>query len=768
MENRPTGRQRNDSGKSASVNKRGDGVAGGRISTRPEQPAKREQYGSNYDTRPVVRGKVPKIGFLGIVIILIIVFILMKNPSIITNLLGGGGGLLSNLPISSVNNSQEAQNSWTRAANTLELNREVSPKARDKYTDIKASGNKVTLMVYMCGTDLESKYGMATADIKEMAAATENDNVKIIIYCGGCSNWKTGEIDESKNNIYQLKNGKLHLLKSETARAMTDPKTLSDFITYATEKYPANRNMLIFWDHGGGSISGYGYDEKFPKSGSMSLAGIDTALKTAYEKGDVRYDFIGFDACLMATAENALMLSKYADYMIASEETEPGTGWYYTNWLTLLARDTGTSTLDLGKQIIDDYTKKNKESSSSAKTTLSLVDLSEFQNTFPDTLTAFADNVTTLVSEDYSKVSEARTGCREFSTSSKIDQVDLVHLADRIGGKQAKALADSVLGAVKYNKTSAQMTNSYGLSMYFPCRSTTSTKVKKAVNDLENAGVDESYTKAIASFAAVQNVGQTAGGSTSALPSLTDILPGGNNVTTSLLTSLLSSYIGGTKAIDLDVNKAAQYIEENSLSDTDFQIKNGKISLSEEKWSLINDIELNVFADDGEGYIDLGFDNVFEYDKKGNLICEYDGLWMSVDDQIVAYYYDGTTSDSRNWTINGRIPCLLNGQRAFLVVVFDNAHVNGYVQGAILNYELAEDAIDTDAKIVALTEGDTIDFIADYYSYSGEYNNTYMIGKQIVYNGSNLKIADMHLENGAVATFRFTDIYNKHYWSGKF
>ncbi|MCR5235609.1 MAG: hypothetical protein K6E34_00220 [Lachnospiraceae bacterium] len=36
------------------------------------------------------------------------------------------------------------------------------------------------------------------------------------------------------------------------------------------------------------------------------------------------FDFIGFDACLMATVETAYMLSPYADYMIASEEFEPG------------------------------------------------------------------------------------------------------------------------------------------------------------------------------------------------------------------------------------------------------------------------------------------------------------------------------------------------------------------------------------------------------------------------------------------------------------
>jgi len=61
----------------------------------------------------------------------------------------------------------------------------------------------------------------------------------------------------------------------------------------------------------------------------MSLVGLDSALKSA----GIKFDFIGFDACLMATVETALTMSQYGDYLIASEETEPGVGWYYTRHL---------------------------------------------------------------------------------------------------------------------------------------------------------------------------------------------------------------------------------------------------------------------------------------------------------------------------------------------------------------------------------------------------------------------------------------------------
>jgi hypothetical protein len=61
------------------------------------------------------------------------------------------------------------------------------------------------------------------------------------------------------------------LEKNRGSGAMTNPATLTDFIQYCDKNYPATRNELILWDHGGGTISGYGYDEKNAGSGSMTL-----------------------------------------------------------------------------------------------------------------------------------------------------------------------------------------------------------------------------------------------------------------------------------------------------------------------------------------------------------------------------------------------------------------------------------------------------------------------------------------------------------------
>ena len=193
---------------------------------------------------------------------------------------------------------------------------------------------------------------MGTSDLQEMAAANIGSKVNLLVYTGGCSSWRNNIVSSKVNQIYQVMQGGVKcLVKDAGTAAMTNPDNLASYIQWCAENYPADRYDLILWDHGGGSVSGYGYDEKYKSSGSMTLSGIQKAL----EKGGVKFDFVGFDACLMATAETALMLGNYADCMVASEETEPGVGWYYTDWLSKLGKNTSMSTVETGKNIVDDF-----------------------------------------------------------------------------------------------------------------------------------------------------------------------------------------------------------------------------------------------------------------------------------------------------------------------------------------------------------------------------------------------------------------------------
>ena len=152
--------------------------------------------------------------------------------------------------------------------------------------------------------------------------------------------------------------------------------------------------------------------------GSMDLAGLDAALRA----GGVEFDFIGFDACLMATVETALAMAPYADYLIASEETEPGVGWYYTDWLTAFGQDASMPTIQFGRNIVGSFVEVCAQKCRGQSTTLSVVDLAELEATLPEALADFSQSTVKLLQgKQFQTVANARSGAREFARSSKID-----------------------------------------------------------------------------------------------------------------------------------------------------------------------------------------------------------------------------------------------------------------------------------------------------------------------------------------------------------
>lgn len=782
MDNRPRSRQKNVTSGGQGASRRGSGLGTGPVGSSGGFSG-RSSSGST--KRAVARG-----GGIGLPVLLIGGYLLYK-------FITGSGGLdLSDFAgsdsIGGLSDAFSGGSGYSSgySADYSQADTSVAPGSRAKRTTILGNGaDQVTLMVYMCGTDLESKYGMASSDMQEMASARYGDNVNVIVYTGGCSKWKTSGISNTDNQIYQIENGKLKCLeKNMGSSAMTDPSTLTTFIKYCAENFPANRNELILWDHGGGSVSGYGYDEKNSSKGSMNLAKLDSALSNA----GVTFDFIGFDACLMATAETAFMAEKYADYLIASEETEPGIGWYYTNWLTKLGDNSSVSTLEIGKNIVDDFVGTCAQKCAGQKTTLSVIDLAEFANTVPSKMSGFARSVSTeLKNENYKQISDARYNTREFAQSSRIDQVDLVNLAENIGTSEAKELAAALRSAVKYNRTSREITNAYGVSVYFPYKA--ASKVDSACSTYSQIGMDSDYAMCIRQFASLETSGQIASGGSmsggpvsslfeSFMPSGSELLSqfvsgASGGLVESLMSSVSSGAVSGLdlsnisfmKDMPVSDKEAADYISSNYFDTTNLTwIKSGSqytVSMPETQWSLVHELDKNMFYDDGEGYIDLGTDNVFEFDDNGDLIADTSKTWVSINGQPVAYYHMDTTEYGNDqYAVSGYVPAYLNGERVNLIIVYDQDRPYGYIAGASSDYRNNE--TDTAAKnLTELNPGDTLDFVCDYYSYNGDYRDSYYLGNQMTVT-SDMKISDTVVGDGEVKImYRFTDIYNQEYWT---
>ena len=119
---------------------------------------------------------------------------------------------------------------------------------RENYTQIVGNGkDKVTVMIYVCGADLESENGCATLDFNEMLAANLGSNVNVVLETGGCSAWSTPGLKDGEVQRWVIQNGKLKELQKLGETPMLTSGQLGDFISFASQKYPANRYELVFW-----------------------------------------------------------------------------------------------------------------------------------------------------------------------------------------------------------------------------------------------------------------------------------------------------------------------------------------------------------------------------------------------------------------------------------------------------------------------------------------------------------------------------------------
>jgi hypothetical protein len=133
------------------------------------------------------------------------------------------------------------------------------------------------------------------------------------------------------------------------------PETLTDFLVWAITNFPARKHALILSDHGAGWMGGWNDDA--PNEGStLSINEIDQALATALaETGLDRFEFVGFDACLMSQVEVLSGIAPYARYSVASEEVEPAIGWAYAQFLGGLVDKPSQTGADLAKSIVNSY-----------------------------------------------------------------------------------------------------------------------------------------------------------------------------------------------------------------------------------------------------------------------------------------------------------------------------------------------------------------------------------------------------------------------------
>lgn len=332
-------------------------------------------------------------------------------------------------------------------------------------TPVRAAERKLTLMIYMCGSNLESSYGSASADIQEMLAAAPGlTDATVLLMTGGSTSWSTG-YDASLTQISELGKRGTRVVWRSDAMNMGEPETLTQLLQYGTEKYPAQEYALIMWNHGGGPLEGVCWDELFSMD-KLTLAELTGAI-TAAELPQ-KLSWIGFDACLMSSIEVACALAPHAEYMIASQETEPAFGWNYA-FLSGIAED--ASGLETGRRIVDAYFDGHEDATETL--TLACLDLSKV-DAVASTVETFFSTADGMNHALYTAVSGARMNAAGFGKGLKSfddDGYDLVDLDDLIahlspllpGAAELQSALDEL---VCYSR--ANIAEANGVSIYHP------------------------------------------------------------------------------------------------------------------------------------------------------------------------------------------------------------------------------------------------------------------------------------------------------------
>ncbi len=250
--------------------------------------------------------------------------------------------------------------------------------------------------------------------------------------------------------------------------------TLSDFLSWGSDHYLSEHMGLVFWNHGGGSITGICFDENYDND-SLDLTEVDNALYENLKKSGRKYDFVGFDACLMGTVEMANILATYADYMYASEEMEPGGGWDYTAIGNFLAENPGAEAKELGKKVCDSYLEECERQGDSDIATLSVVDLSVVDELLVN-FNTFAKNMYDAARDDGSMaeivrgIEEADNFGGNNKTEGYTNMVDLGGIITAAGdyADGADTAKNSLADSIIYSVSGSTHSRASGLSMYYP------------------------------------------------------------------------------------------------------------------------------------------------------------------------------------------------------------------------------------------------------------------------------------------------------------
>lgn len=556
--------------------------------------------------------------------------------------------------------------------------------------DAPAEDGSWVVYWYLCGSDLESGGGFATADLSELMEVEMPDNVNVVIETGGSSVWQNDTIDAEKLQRWVYNTEGLQLVDEQPSASMGDAQTLTDFLSFAKENYPADKTAVVFWNHGGGSVAGASFDELYGND-SLTLDEMYQAFSSVWEPSEDSQplELIGFDTCLMATVDVAYTFCDLAHYLVASEETEPANGWYYSHWVKTLADEPSMDGEALGRVICDTYYEGCEAVGTQDNTTLSLTDLSNIHPLL-DAYENFGKEALAAACEDpgfFSQFARVAVQSENYGGNTKeqgyTNMVDLGHMARQSGGllPSSQDVLDALDACVLYQVGGAYRTEATGLSCYYSY----------------NGDVNDFYGYA----------GLGAGAAFKYFYSY------------ELTGELDDSGMEYIADLDFDALKEVKSLPDMGWDDMPLDVDDEGVSfltLGSEAADILSGIGFALYLVDEESdqTMLLGIDNDMDADWENGVFSDnFRGVWGAIDGHIV---YMELSFDGDGYNLYS-VPILLNGEEYNLQVAYDFTDSTWSILGA---WQGIDENGMADKDLRLLEEGDEITTLWYIASASGD------------------------------------------------
>ena len=570
---------------------------------------------------------------------------------------------------------------------------------------------------YLCGSDLESNGGFATSDLMEMMEVALPENVRVIIQTGGAKTWQNNVVDADILQRYVYDSDGLTLVDELPPASMGDAATLTDFLRYCKQNYPAEKTAVLFWNHGGGSVSGAAFDERYGYD-SLTLDEMQTAFGRVWEadENNPPLELVGFDTCLMATVDVVGTFAGTAHYLVASEEVEPANGWDYTGWLGALAADPAMDGAALGEVICDAYYAGCQAVGTHSNATLSLTDLTR-TGPLLEAYEAFGAEALAAACEDpgfFSRFARIAAQSENYGGNTReqgyTNMVDLGHMARQSTGllQTAGDVLNALEDCVLYRVSGPYRAESTGLSCYY--------SYNGDLNDLygyTNVGAGQAFKY----FYSYELTGQL---DDAGMEYISDL----NYEELPQIQSLAAM---GWDGMPLQV-------DENGVS---------HLTLGPEADSILAGIGFSLYYFDEENDIMLllGTDNDMNADWENGVFSDnFRGVWGGIDGHMV---YMELSFEGEDYNLYS-VPVLLNGEPYNLQVAYDFTTEEWSILGA--RQGIGEAGM-SDKELRLLQPGDTLTTIWYLSSYSGEDGlEAYAVEELTV--TADTAFAEMELPNG--------------------